>query len=88
MDLAKATCSDNSRFPYMWSCRKVIGGDLFVPPGASLAQPMENWMTITFPQGRPALVHRVKVTQVARIMKSAQGSFAGCSSHPRSFDLI
>ena len=71
MDISKAVCRDNSKFPMLWKCNKVIGNDLFVPPGVSMDSRMENWMFVELP--RAAIVKRIRVTQVMRVMQSARG---------------
>ena len=73
MDISKAVCRDNSKFPMLWKCSKVIGNDLFVPPGVSQENRMENWMFIELP--RAAIVSRIRVAQVTRVMQSTLGCY-------------
>ena len=73
MDISEAVCRDNSKFPMLWKCSKVIGNDLFVPPGVSQKRSLENWMFIELP--RAAIVSRIRVAQVTRVMQSAIGCY-------------
>ena len=66
LDLSRAKCKDNSKFPAEWSCSRVLSNTPFLPPGFS-DEHSQGYITIEIPGKREAVITKVRVVQLANL---------------------